>query len=59
MTPIKMEFFILDGYRLTKNMLSAIANFPIAKDLTGVRSWFGLVEHVSYAFAKSKIMEPF
>ena len=28
----------LDGYRLTKKMLSAIANFPVPKDLTGVKS---------------------
>ena len=49
----------LDGYRPTKKMLSAIANFPTPTDLTGVRSWFGLVEQVSYAFAKSEVMSPF
>ena len=48
-----------DGFRPTKNALEAIANFPVPASLTDVRSWFGLVEQVSYAFSKSKVMVPF
>ena len=48
-----------DGIRPSDETLSSIANFPRPADLTGMRSWFGLIEQVSYAFSKSKIMEPF
>ena len=29
------------------------------KDITGVRSWFGLVEQCTYAFSKTDTMGPF
>ena len=48
-----------DGFRPTKNALQSIANFPVPSSLTDIRSWFGLVEQVSYAFSKSKVMAPF
>ena len=47
------------GYKPTKNALDAIANFPVPASLTDIRSWFSLVEQVSYAFAKSEVMSPF
>ena len=48
-----------DGYRPQKKLLDSIANFPIPTDLTGIRSWFGLVQQVAYAFSKTKDMAPF
>ena len=40
-------------------MFEAIANFPTAKNITDVRSWFGLTNQVSYAFAAAERMLPF
>ena len=40
-------------------MLAAIQNFPTPNDITGARSWFGLVNQVSWAYAISPIMQPF
>ena len=34
-------------------------DFPRPSDITGIRSWYGLVEQVSFLFAKSALMEPF
>ena len=39
--------------------LRAIQNFPTPKNLTDIRSWFGLVNQASYAFSKTEVMEPF
>ena len=39
--------------------LQAIKEFPRPKDITGIRSWFGLVQQVAYAFSDSEIMLPF
>ena len=39
--------------------LRAIQNYPTPRNLTDIRSWFGLVNQVSYTFSKAKIMEPF
>ena len=39
--------------------LDAIRNFPRPRDITGIRSWFGLINQVSYAFSESEIMLPF
>ena len=59
----KVEFigFNLDerGVKPTPEFLSAVKDFPVPKDITGVRSWFGLVEQCSYAFSKTHCMEPF
>ena len=49
----------LDGHRPTKKLLDSIANFPVPTDLTGIRSWFGLVQQVAYAFSKTDTMAPF
>ena len=40
-------------------ILSAIKDFPVPKDLTGARSWFGLVNQVAWAYSLSPVMEPF
>lgn len=48
-----------DGYRPPKRILAAIRDFPTPTNITDIRSWFGLVNQVAYAFAQSKVMEPF
>ena len=37
----------------------AIEDFPTPKNLTDVRSWFGLVNQVSYTFSMTPAMQPF
>ena len=49
----------MDGYRPPKKMLDSIKDFPIPKDITGVRSWFGLVNQVAYSFMQKESMAPF
>ena len=39
--------------------VEAIKEFPTPKNITDVRSWFGLVNQVSYAFASADRMLPF
>ena len=48
-----------DSYRPPPKILDAIRNFPTPTDISGVRSWFGLVNQVSYAFAQTEAMAPF
>ena len=48
-----------DYYKPTKNMLQSISNFPVPKNITDMRSSFGLIEQVSYAFSKSEVLHPF
>ena len=59
----EVEFvgFKLDekGVKPTSEFLAAIRDFPVPTDITGIRSWFGLVEQCSYAFSKTENMEPF
>ena len=49
----------MDSVRPCKNYLQAIRDFPTPKNLTDVRSWFGLVNQVSYAFSMAERMQPF
>ena len=39
--------------------LEAIQTFPTPRNITDIRSWFGLVNQVSYAFASAERMLPF
>ena len=48
-----------DRVRPTSETLTAIANFPRPSDITGVRSWYGLIEKVSFSFAKTALMASF
>ena len=48
-----------DGIKPSEEFLEAIKGFPTPRDLTGIRSWFGLIEQCSYAFSKTGVMEPF
>ena len=43
----------------TQKFIQSIENFPEPKTLTDVRSWFGLINQVSYAFAIAPQMAPF
>ena len=41
-----------DNVRPCKRFLRAITEFPTTKNITDVRSWFGLLNQVSYAFSR-------
>ena len=54
------------GFEITPNcvrpsakFLQAIDKFPVPTDITGVRSWFGLINQVSYAYSLTKELQPF
>ena len=54
------------GFEITPNSvrpcqkyLKAIVDFPTPKNITDVRSWFGLINQVSYAFSMTDRMLPF
>ena len=47
------------GVQPSKEFLEAILNFPTPTDITGVRSWFGLVNQAAYAFSMTEKMSPF
>lgn len=47
------------GVQPTRSFTDAITSFPTPTSLTDVRSWFGAVAQVSYAFAHSPVMMPF
>ena len=48
-----------DTVRPCKRYIRAIADFPTPRSLTDIRSWFGLVNQVSYAFSMADVMLPF
>ena len=48
-----------EAVRPCREFLRSIAEFPTPKNLTDVRAWFGVVNHVSYAFAMADVMLPF
>ena len=47
------------GARPTKEYMDNILSFPTPASLTDVRSWYGAVAQVSYAFATCPLMQPF
>ena len=54
------------GFTITMNnvrpcykYLQAIREFPTPRNITDIRSWFGLVNQVSYAFSMAERMLPF
>ena len=59
----KVEFlgFIVneDSVRPSDKFLGAIQDFPRPRDITGIRSWFGLVNQCNFAFSQSDLMLPF
>jgi hypothetical protein len=48
-----------DSVRPCKKFLNAILNFPKPTNITDIRSWFGLINQVSYAFSSTERMLPF
>merc|ERR1711954_344359 len=48
-----------DSIQPTPKYLQSILDFPTPKNISDIRSWFGLVNQVAYAFAKGTIMAPF
>lgn len=48
-----------DSVKPSAEFLEGIRDFPIPKDVSGVRSWFGLVNQVNYALSNSEVMAPF
>ena len=48
-----------DGFRPPQRILDAIRNFPTPKNITDMRSWFGLVNQVAYSFSQTDAMSPF
>ena len=49
----------MDSVRPCTKYLQAILDFPRPKNITDARSWFGLVNQVSYAFSMAEHMLPF
>ena len=49
----------LTDVRPCDKYLQTIREFPTPKNRTDIRSWFGLVNQVSYAFSMTERMEPF
>ena len=47
-----------NGIKPQKQFIDAIETFPTPSNITDVRSWFGLVNQVSYTFAAAPAMEP-
>ena len=41
-----------DSIQPTPKYLQSILDFPTPKNISDIRSWFGLVNQVAYAFAK-------
>ena len=48
-----------DSVKPTAKYLAAIRDFPTPSNLTDIRSWFGVVNQVAYAFAAAETMQPF
>ena len=70
LNPEKFQFALDEvefaGFEITcntvrpcKKYLRAISDFPTPRSITDVRSWFGLVNQVSYAFSMADQMLPF
>lgn len=49
----------MDNVRPCSKYLRAIRDFPTPRSITDIRSWFGLVNQVSYAFSMANRMRPF
>ncbi|XP_061178429.1 uncharacterized protein LOC133187074 [Saccostrea echinata] len=49
----------LNSVRPCAKYFNAIMDFPTPQNITDVRSWFGLVNQVSYAFSMAEKMNPF
>ena len=48
-----------DSVRPCKKFLQAIMDFPTPRNITDIRSWFGLINQVSYTFSMTDRLLPF
>ena len=48
-----------DGVQPSQETLKSITDFPRPSDITGIRSWFGLIDKVAFKFSKNALMAPF
>ena len=48
-----------NGLRPSARLLDAIQSFPVPRNITDARSWFGLVNQVAYNISSSSMMQPF
>ena len=48
-----------DSVKPSADYIEAIKDFPGPKDITGIRSFFGLINQVAYAFAQTQVVLPF
>ena len=48
-----------DAIRPAREYLDAIRNFPVPKTISSMRSFYGMINQVNYAFLMSEHMEPF
>lgn len=48
-----------EGFPPPQRIISSIENFSSSRTITDIRSWFGLVNQVAYAFAQADVMQPF
>ena len=48
-----------DGVKPTEEFLANILSFPTPRSITDIRSWFGAINQISYAFAVAPVMDPF
>jgi len=49
----------MDSVKPCSNFLESIEKFPTPQNIHDIRSWFGLINQVSYAFASSTFLQPF
>ena len=47
-----------EGVKPSKKLMESIQNFPRPENISDARSFFGLVNQVSYTFSMSSVMEP-
>ena len=47
------------GVKPPKRIVAAIEAFPTPRNITDIRSWFGLINQVAYAFSQMAMMAPF
>ena len=49
----------MDSIKPNPEYPQSILDFPRPRDITGVPSWFGLIQQVAYAFSNTEVMFPF
>ena len=47
------------GIAPSDSTLKAIKDFPTPSDITGIRSWFGIINQVAWSYAVSPALQPF